>query len=62
MSRLPQCTPVEVIRVIEREKAEMQSPSPLRTALTLARALMTTIGAVFSSLLDRASEATASLV
>ena len=51
-----------VIRVIEREKAEMESPSPLRTAMTLGRAFMTTIGAVLSSLLDAASGATASLV
>jgi hypothetical protein len=40
----------------------MESPSPLRTAMTLGRAFMTTIGAVMTSLLDAASEATASLV
>jgi hypothetical protein len=51
-----------VIRVIECEKAHMESPSPLRTAMTLGRAFMTTIGAVMTSLLDAASEATASLV
>jgi hypothetical protein len=51
-----------IIHVIECEKSERESPSPLRTAMTLGRAFMTTIGAVLSSLLGAASDATASLV
>jgi len=47
---------------IERERAALESPSPLRTAMTLGRALVTTIGAVFTSLMDAASQITASLV
>lgn len=47
---------------IEREKAEMESPSPLRTAVTLGKAFMTTIGAVVSSLLGVVSDLTAGLV
>ena len=52
----------QFVHRIEREKAEMESPSPLRTAVTLGKAFMTTIGAVVSSLLGAVSDLTAGLV
>ena len=47
---------------MEREKAATASLSPLRTAVTLGRAFVTTVGAVMSSLIDLASQVTAALV
>jgi hypothetical protein len=59
---VPGKTAPQFIRMMERERAEAMSPSPIRTAVTLGRAFMTTIGAVVTSLLDAASQATAFLV
>jgi hypothetical protein len=59
---VPGKTAPQFIRMMERERAEAVSPSPLRTAMTLGRAFMTTIGALVTSLLDAASQATAFLV
>ena len=50
------------VHMMEREKATLESPSPIRTAMTLGRALVTTVGAVLGSLFDAASQITASLV
>jgi hypothetical protein len=50
------------VHMMEREKAAMAPASPIRTAMTLGRAFITTVGAVMGSLMDRASEITASLV
>jgi hypothetical protein len=47
---------------VEREREALESPSPLRTAMTLGRAMVTTIGAVFSSIMDTVNTLTASLV
>lgn len=47
---------------VERERAALESPSPIRTAMTLGRAMVTTIGAVLSSIMDTVSQLTASLV
>jgi hypothetical protein len=47
---------------VERERAALESPSPIRTAMTLGRAMVTTVGAVFSSIMDTLSQLTASLV
>ena len=47
---------------VERERETLESPSPLRTAMTLGRAMVTTIGAVFSSIMDTVNSLTASLV
>ena len=50
------------VHMMEREKAALTPTSPIRTAMTLGRAFVTTVGAVLGSLVDRASEITASLV
>ncbi len=50
----------QFVRLMEREKTE--SHSPIRTAMTLGRAFVTTIGAVLTSLADAASHITAALV
>ena len=47
---------------IEATEAERPGPSAFRTAVTLGRALITTFEAVVTTLLDAASEKTASLV
>ena len=43
-------------------RVEMESPSPIRTAVTLGKAFVTTIGAVASSLMGMFSGFTAGLV
>lgn len=50
---------VHIEAACTREKPE---PSPFRTAVTLGRAFITTVEAVFSTLLDAATARTASLV
>jgi hypothetical protein len=52
----------QFVHMMEREKSVTESLSPIRTAITLGRAFMTTIGAVLTSLADAASHITASLV
>jgi hypothetical protein len=52
----------QFVHMMEREKNVTESHSPIRTAITLGRAFMTTIGAVLTSLADAASHITASLV
>ena len=47
---------------IEALEADRPAPSAFRTAVTLGRALVTTVEAVIATLLDAASEKTASLV
>jgi len=59
---VPGKTAPQFIRMMERERADASSPSPIRTAVTLGRAFVTTVGAVVTSLLDAASHATAFLV
>jgi hypothetical protein len=51
-------------RFVQRieHRAEMESPSPIRTAVTLGKAFVTTIGAVASSLMGLFSGFTAGLV
>lgn len=48
-------------RAIEH-RTEMESPSPIRTAVTLGKAFVTTVGAVASSLMGLFSDITAGLV
>jgi len=50
------------VRVIEHEKESADSPSTLRTAVTLGRAFVTTVGAIVSSLMTAANHVTAALV
>jgi hypothetical protein len=47
---------------IEALQTERPAPSAFKTAVTLGRALVTTVEAVIATLLDAASEKTASLV
>ena len=47
---------------IEALETERPAPSAFKTAVTLGRALVTTVEAVIATLLDAASEKTASLV
>jgi hypothetical protein len=47
---------------LEATETERPAPSMLKTAVTLGRALVTTVEAVFASILDAATEKTASLV
>jgi hypothetical protein len=47
---------------IEATESGRHAPSAFRTAVTLGRAFVTTVEAVFTALLDAASEKTASLV
>ncbi|HET6463658.1 MAG TPA: hypothetical protein VFH33_07645 [Candidatus Krumholzibacteria bacterium] len=51
-------------RFVQRieHRAEVESPSPIRTAVTLGKAFVTTIGAVASSLMGLFSGFTAGLV
>jgi hypothetical protein len=59
---LPGGAAPQFMHLTAREREEMVAPSPLRTAITLGRAFMTTVEAVVGSLLDVASQKTASLV
>ena len=52
----------QFVNRVERERAALESPSPMRTAMTLGRAMVTTIGAVFSSIMDTVSALAASPV
>jgi len=59
---VPRKDATHFVNRVERERAALESPSPIRTAMTLGRAMVTTIGAVLSSIADTISQLTASLV
>src|SRR5262249_3950819 len=59
---VPSKDATQFVNRVERERSVLESPSPIRTAMTLGRAMVTTIGAVLSSIMDTVSQLTASLV
>jgi hypothetical protein len=56
---VPPQTACRLIHVVACDKSVVDQPSPLRTAMTLGRAFVTTVEAVVGSLIDVATQKTA---